>query len=133
MILIVDVDYDIASLIKISLEKAGLFASAFTDPVRALEQFRSYPTNYALLLSDIVMPNMDGYELVHQVKRIKADVKILNLIAFEYSSQYFTKDLSNLDIAVFIEKPISMAELCIIVRNVIDNKPLAYSSNVHLS
>jgi len=65
MILIVDDDYDIAFLIKISLEKVGLFASFFTDPLMALDEFKSNSIDYDLVISDIRMPIMNGYEFIH--------------------------------------------------------------------
>jgi DNA-binding NtrC family response regulator len=133
MILIVDDKYDIASLIKISLEKAGFFISAFTDPIAALEEFRSYPADFDLLISDIRMPGMNGYELVQQVKKIKPDVKILLMSAFEYnSSKYFASGHSHLDIAGFIEKPVRMRELCTVVFTILDSKSLQYTPHVHL-
>ena len=69
MILIVDDDYDIASVIRMSLEKMGLSASSFTDPYLALEEFSKKPSDYEVVISDIRMPNMNGYEFVKQVKK----------------------------------------------------------------
>jgi CheY-like chemotaxis protein len=60
-LLVVDDDYDIASLIKISLENMGLSVSSFTDPLLALEGFRKKPSDYELVISDIRMPSMNGY------------------------------------------------------------------------
>jgi response regulator RpfG family c-di-GMP phosphodiesterase len=55
MILIIDDDYDIAFLIKTSLEKVCLSVSSFTDPLMALETFRQTPSSYDLVISDIRM------------------------------------------------------------------------------
>ena len=84
MILIVDDDLDIASLIKISLEKADLFVSSFADPLVALKEFRSRSTDYDLVVSDIQMPAMNDYEFAQQVKRIKSNVKIILMSAFGF-------------------------------------------------
>jgi DNA-binding NtrC family response regulator len=132
MIVIVDDDYDIAKLMRISLEKAGLSTISFTDPSAALKEFRSNAADYNLLISDIRMPNMDGYQLALQVKKIKPEVKVVLTSAFEYDNIYSSKDFSHENIAAgFIEKPISMAELSKVVHNLIDNKPsLQYRSNV---
>jgi DNA-binding response OmpR family regulator len=54
LLLIVDDDCDIASLIKISLENMGLSVSSFTDPLLAIEEFRKKPSDYELIISDIV-------------------------------------------------------------------------------
>ena len=69
MILIVDDDCEIVLIIKISLEKAGLSVSSFTDPLMALETFRQTPSDYDLVISDIRMPHLNGYELVQQIKK----------------------------------------------------------------
>jgi DNA-binding response OmpR family regulator len=66
MILIVDDDYDVASLIKIGLHKIGFTASSFTDPLLALEKFREDSVNYDLVISDVKMSVMNGYELAQQ-------------------------------------------------------------------
>lgn len=106
MILIVDDDYDIASLIRISLEKVGLFVSSFTDPLLALEKFRSDTNIYNLVISDIRMPHMNGYEFVQQVKKLKPNVKIILMSAFEFSDSAFFSEIDD-----FLEKPISLRKL----------------------
>ena len=111
MILIVDDDYDIASLITISIEKLGLSAIFFTEPLEALKEFGLHHFDYNLVISDIRMPNMNGYEFAEEVKKIKPVVKIFLMIAFEYSDSYFTKAFTHSEIEGFIEKPISLTEL----------------------
>ncbi|HEY7108396.1 MAG TPA: response regulator [Nitrososphaeraceae archaeon] len=133
MILIVDDDYDIACLIKISLEKIGLRASLFTDPLVALDEFSSHAADYNLIISDIRMPGISGYELAYRLEKIKPDVKIFLMSAFEYSSRIFEKYLSHISIAGFLEKPIPISELWAAVSAILDNKPLQYGLHVHLA
>jgi CheY-like chemotaxis protein len=64
LLLVVDDDHDIASLIKIGLEKIGLLVSSFTDPLLAIEEFGKQPSDYELVISDVRMPVMNGYEFV---------------------------------------------------------------------
>ena len=131
MILIVDDDYDIASLIKIILEKAGLFASFFTDPLMALVEFKSHSTDYDLVISDIRMPIMNGYEFVQEVKMIKPSIKILLMSAFEYNDQYFANTFSHSDIDGFVEKPISMHRLQTTILEILNNtKGTRYQTNL---
>jgi CheY-like chemotaxis protein len=61
-------------MMKISLKKVGLSATSFSDPLAALEEFRSHVADYDLLISDIRVPNMDGYQLAWHVKKIKPEV-----------------------------------------------------------
>ena len=134
MILIVDDDFDIASLIKISLEKADLFVSSFADPLVALKEFRSRSTDYDLVVSDIQMPAMNGYEFAQQIKRIKSNVTIILMSAFgfECCDRSFAGPLQNSDIDAFIEKPIPLIKLRTIVLTILNNKTLRYKPNVPL-
>jgi CheY-like chemotaxis protein len=119
MILVVDDDFDISSLIKVSLEKAGFSVSSFTDPVLALENFRPHQTEYDLVISDIRMPVMDGYEFVQQIKKIKpmsASTKLMS--AFEFSE---LEGVSDSDIDGFLEKPITLRKLNDIVVKCMNN------------
>lgn len=110
MLLIVDDDYDIISLIRISLEKDSFSTSCFTDPIPALEEFRSHSINYDPLISDIRMPHMNGYELIQQIKKLRQDTKVLVISAFEFDID-FPNNFSRSDVDEFIEKPVSLYKL----------------------
>ncbi len=110
MILIVDDDRDIALLIKISLEKSGLSESYFTDPVTALDEFRLHSADYSLILSDVRMPHINGYQLVQQVKKIRPDIKVVIMSAFEFDLD-LPDNFARSDVDEFIEKPISVEKL----------------------
>ena len=91
--------------------KNGLSAISFTEPLEALKEFGLHYLDYNLVISDIRMPNMNGYEFAEQVKEIKPVVKIFLMSAFKYSDSYFTKAFTHSEIEGFIEKPISLSEL----------------------
>jgi len=109
MILIVDDDYDIVLLMKLSLEKAGLSVSYFTNPLMALDTFRQTPSNYDLVISDIRMPHLNGYEFVRQIKMIRRDVKVILMSSFELMDA--PNSFSNSDIEKFLEEPITLHKL----------------------
>lgn len=111
MILVLDDEYDIATMIKRSLEVNGFKnVSAFTDPILALEHFRNNSDNYSLILSDVRMPGMNGFELVLKVRASSPTIKVLLMSAFEISD--FDSDiLPALKIDDFLQKPISIMEL----------------------
>jgi two-component system response regulator ChvI len=111
MILIADDDNDITLLVKISLEKAGFLVVSFTDPIAALEEFRSHSADYDPVISDIRMPRMNGYKFVQQVKKLRPDIKILIISAFGYNDTDIPNNFSRSDIDEFIEKPISLYRL----------------------
>jgi DNA-binding response OmpR family regulator len=66
-ILLVDDEPDIAYLVKVGLERHGFRVDGYTDPVLALQHFKS--GLYQLLVLDIKMPKMDGVELLERIKK----------------------------------------------------------------
>ena len=92
-ILVLDDDFDIVSIIKISLQKRRFNVFAFTDPFLALEHFELNSKNYGLVLSDVRMPGMPGFEFVRKVREIEPNVKILLMSAFEISDLEFSRAL----------------------------------------
>jgi two-component SAPR family response regulator len=78
-ITVVDDERDIVNQIKRSLEAMdGLKVYTFTDPLAALG-CKDHP----IVISDIRMPGMNGYEFVKQVKKIDSQVKIILMSSFE--------------------------------------------------
>ena len=110
-VLVLDDEFDIINLIKQSLEKIGLHVYAFTDPLLALEHFRINCKNYIVVVSDIRMPGMNGFEFVRKVREISPAVKILLMSAFEINSAELSAGLGEAKIEGFIQKPISLHEL----------------------
>jgi len=64
-------------------KRIGFNVSAFTDPVRALEDFKVNCNHYNIILSDIRMPRMNGYEFVKKVMEIDKQAKIVVRSGFE--------------------------------------------------
>jgi CheY-like chemotaxis protein len=115
-ILVLDDEFDIVALIKQSLQKGGLHVYAFTDALLALEHFRLNCKHYILVLSDVRMPGMDGFEFVRKLKEINSTTKVLLMSAFEINSNELSTALGSVHIDGFIQKPISMNELNSIIR-----------------
>jgi DNA-binding NtrC family response regulator len=113
-ILAVDDEYDIVNLIKLSLEIDGQRVCIFTDPLTALAHFNnSDPKDYHhIVISDIRMPGMNGYEFVNHVKKIDPKVKVILMSAFELNDS----ESSNLAIDAFIKKPFSLITLNNVVK-----------------
>jgi two-component system, NtrC family, nitrogen regulation response regulator GlnG len=57
--------------------------SAFTDPTIALESLNSNDDGCNLIISDIRMPGMNGYELIRKAKEIKKQLKVVLMTAFD--------------------------------------------------
>jgi two-component SAPR family response regulator len=110
-ILVVDDEYDIANLAKQSLQKNGTKVSIFTDPVMALEEFKINCTTCGLILSDIRMPGMNGYEFVKKAKEIDKQVKVVLMSAFEIQEEEFHNMLPDIKVEAFLQKPFSRQQL----------------------
>jgi two-component SAPR family response regulator len=81
--MVLDDDFDIATLVKMALQRNGFKnVFVFTDPLSALKNFRIKHMTYSLVVSDIIVPIMNGFEFVMQLSRIKPEIKILFMTAF---------------------------------------------------
>jgi DNA-binding response OmpR family regulator len=106
-VLIVDDEPDLNLAVKTVLEENGFQVDTFTDPLLALENFKKEAGRYDLLMLDIKMPNMNGFELYKQIKKIDDKVKVCFLTAGEIDYQQFRKELfPALDKNCYIQKPI---------------------------
>jgi two-component system cell cycle sensor histidine kinase/response regulator CckA len=112
-ILVLDDEIDITSIIEQSLQGLGFRVSVFTDPVVALEYFKlNFKICCSMVISDIRMPGMSGYEFARKVKGINPDVKIILMSAFEINNIQLSKFLPNIKIIdAFLQKPFSMRKL----------------------
>jgi len=108
-ILVVDDEPDITSSIKNGLQRKGFEVDTYNDPTDALSNFK--PDTYDLLLIDIRMPKMNGFELYREVKKKSGDVRICFFTAFEVYYDEFRKMFPNLEVKCFIRKPITISDL----------------------
>src|SRR5579862_2687566 len=108
-IFLVDDERDIANSLKSGLERKGFTVDAFTDPQEALAKYK--PGVYDLLLIDIRMPKLNGFELVREIRKVYTKAEVWFLTAFEVYYEEFKKMFPNLDVKSFIRKPVSLNEL----------------------
>ena len=127
-ILIVDDEFDIVTLIKASLQKHGFNTLAFTDPLLALEHFQNNSKDFALVISDIRMPSMNGYELIRKIKAERPTIKTILISAFEINKEEFSKIMPTVKIDSFITKPISLKQLIHSIENSLKEKKMERKS-----
>jgi CheY-like chemotaxis protein len=110
-IMAVDDEQDITTTLKVGLGVDGPFdVDIFNDSKSALRSFK--PNLYALVLIDIRMACMDGFELYKELRKIDPDVKACFLTASEmYHEEVREKDHSDLRNDAFIQKPILTNDL----------------------
>ena len=109
-ILVVDDEPDITRLCSLALEYYGFKVDTFNDSEEALSNFK--PDYYDLVILDIKMPKMDGFELYYELKKKDNDVKVCFLTASElYYEEFRKKEYHALDKNLFIRKPIDNEDL----------------------
>jgi DNA-binding response OmpR family regulator len=109
-VLIVDDEPDVNMVLKNVLEQSGFNADSYDDPILALENFKA--CSYDLLLLDIKMPEMDGFHLYQEMKKIDRKVKVCFLTASEmYYEQFRKEQYSTIDKDLILRKPIENEDL----------------------
>jgi DNA-binding response OmpR family regulator len=112
-ILLVDDELDITYTIKNLLEENGFKVDEFNDPILALN---NYKVNfYDLVILDIKMPKMDGFELYIKIREQDPNAKICFLTAITTFNEDFRKTRVALGKTInedyFIQKPIKSQDL----------------------
>ena len=112
-ILLVDDEPDVLYTIKNILEDNGFQVDTFNDPIISL---KSYTIDYYnLVILDIKMPKMDGFELYTKIREKDPKVKICFLTASEMYYEKFRKTRSEFGRIIggdcFIQKPIKNEDL----------------------
>ncbi len=119
-ILLVDDEHDNNSIFTIGLQDAGFEVDSYIDPEMALAAFKS--DYYDLVLLDIKMPKMNGYELYEKLKKIDDKVKVCFLTASErYKEEHRPSFLSSGSTS-FVTKPITVDDLVRKVNEMIKQK-----------
>jgi DNA-binding response OmpR family regulator len=118
-ILIIDDERDFAELIKARLEANGYAVSAQCDPKEA-EAF-AVKEKPDLILLDIVMPGMDGYQLCLALEKDKttAGIPVILLTGKDIDPQTAYKKGLDLGVAGFVAKPVDIQDLLAKVKNAI--------------
>ena len=108
--MVVDDEPDLTLFYRMSLEYHGFEVETFNDPRNALSNFKT--DYYDLIILDIKMPGMDGFELYTEIRKKDMKVKVCFLTASElYYKEFRMKEYSALDKSLFIHKPIGNEEM----------------------
>ena len=104
---------------------------SFTDSFLALEHLKINAFNYNLVISDLRMPGMNGFEFLTKVKEIKSDIMIFLMTAFEVSDMQSSVAISSLKINEFIVKPFSIHNLNVIIDKYVSLKKIIAEISLH--
>ena len=100
-------------LYQIVLEDAGYECKSYTDSVKAVKEFR--PNYYDLILLDIKMPVLNGFELCKKIREVDKTVHIIFITASEqFYDKFRSQHYPELGKINYIQKPIGNDELLVI-------------------
>jgi len=117
-VLVVDDEERSVSIMKVILERLGYNVTATTNSLKALELFKEDPSQYDLILTDLIMPQLTGDKLVSEVLKIRPDISVI--ITSGFTDSVVNDIFNQASNRVFIPKPFQPRELANTVRQVLD-------------
>jgi len=118
-ILVIDDEVDVNIALREVLELNGFTVDSYEDPFIALRKFR--PHFYDLLILDIKMPEMNGFVLYREIKKLDDSVKVCFLTAGEIYDVAYSDTISSIPANCFIRKPVTNKELLKRINTIIDD------------
>jgi len=112
VILVVDDEPTVVRSVTAALAEAGFLAIVAEHGAAGLDAFANSPENIDLVLTDVVMPMMNGIEMSEQIRAIRPDIPIVLMTAY---SEVVLRALSGLKFAL-IRKPFLPDDLIRVVR-----------------
>lgn len=119
-IMVVDDEEDIRMLTKDLLESFGYTAQSFKNGEEALIEFKLDPDRFDLIITDMTMPRMTGYELSKEVRLIKKTIPII--LCTGYSENISKTHAMEIGITRYLQKPLQNKDLLFIIREVLDTQ-----------
>ena len=120
-VLLIDDDKDVLTVLKRSLELRGMNTYGFSNPILAVEDFRNNAANYDIVVTDIRMPDMNGFEVARAVKEVRPDIKIAFITAFEINKSEFEKVLPSTKVDAFIAKPVKLGTFVERIKGIVEH------------
>jgi two-component system OmpR family response regulator len=127
-ILIIDDDREICDYMETFLARDGFLVKALTSPQDAVEEVKT--GKYHLVILDLMMPKIDGIELLGQIRKVDTDIAVI--IFTGYPSLETAVASMKLDVVDYIKKPFNPEEFSQVIERVIKRKGLARSPEEEL-
>ena len=122
-ILLVDDEPDIVNLFTDLLNREDYEVIGFTNPLEALENYKTNFAQYGLIISDIRMPGMTGFDLLKNIKKIDATISFF-LMSANDTINY--SEIEGIKIDGFIQKPIRIKEFLSILEKHLINIQISW-------
>lgn len=117
-ILFVDDELQIVKIGHRILSKLGYEVDTCTNSIDALELFKKTPEAYDIIISDMTMPKITGYQLAEQMLETKPDTKFI--LCTGYSKKLNEKDIKQRGIKALLIKPVDSFEMATTIRKILD-------------
>ncbi|MCG3172358.1 MAG: Regulator of RpoS [Myxococcota bacterium] len=114
-VLVVDDDPAVTGLLRTVLELDGRRCEVSNDPVQTVDQFR--PGKFDLIVLDMMMPGMDGAEVLRRIRRVDVDVPVI--IYTGYPSVESAMDVIKLSVDDYLQKPVNIEKFRASVKDVL--------------
>jgi DNA-binding NtrC family response regulator len=125
MVGIVDDDSDISMIFADALRGIdGISVFTFNDSLEALKHFTNNKEEYILVICDLMMPSIDGLDLVKKIKKLRPKTRTMIISGYEIEPGELQIDINRGIIDKIIQKPISMNSLRREVKNQINDYQL---------
>jgi response regulator RpfG family c-di-GMP phosphodiesterase len=108
---LVDDEIDITLVMRKGLEQDGYIVHDYNDPIKAWDYFKENGRNCTVVLSDVRMPGMNGFEFCRRVKELRPEAPVLLISAFEINQSEFSKVMPHTTVDAFVQKPVTMRKL----------------------
>lgn len=117
-LMLVDDEPDLLAITTKILEKNGYHVHAFINTENALRHIKEKGCkDCVLVITDIKMPGMSGFELVRRVKEMRPELKVMLMSSFIIHKEEFQKVMPSLQVDNFVSKPFTKSELIDAIKN----------------
>ncbi|MET4100678.1 PAS domain S-box-containing protein [Roseovarius sp. MBR-78] len=119
-LMIVDDQTEVAATLRRALMRMGYQVEAYTSPRIALERFTKAPARHRLLISDVVMPEMNGIEMTRAMRALRPDLPVILCTGFNPTGVALSGGPTEV-----LAKPLDPVELARHVRRMLDARAAA--------
>jgi len=114
--MVVDDETDILTIVGKGLENNGFSIVGFADPMKALQHFENGGDTFDIVVSDVRMPKLTGFQLTRRIKELHPEIKVILMSAFEINKSEFDKVLPSTKVDGFLTKPFSILQLLVVIK-----------------
>jgi two-component system, OmpR family, response regulator ChvI len=123
--LFVNDDVDTTAVIKEGLSMHGYEVETFVDPNLALQNFKE--SNYDLLLLDVRMRGLNGFELYNKMRKVDKNIKVCFISASNTFYEKYKRLYPEVQEKCYIQKPLRIKNLAGIIGKILVNNRLLQS------